>query len=1025
MKRVLTILFLSLSVVAHSLTIADKAYDFFDEQNYEESIKYFQRYCSQHPKNIEGRLALQMSYAYGMHAAFDIDVMRQCMLRLDSTSELANDFLIEYIEGCEVVPRYDIIQEDGVSLLRKYSIEEADKISIYDMIARSFEKTKDYKHAYQYYKLAFPYYLKHQKELDALPYVSPERGVKWALVRLKSMRDSINEQKYYSDYQSCLDQALLIGHDDIIETYQEDISAHGFVGNHRDSVSYFMMSQSHLIQAAISREANLRHEIERNPFFGNKKDDHLGAIANLAGLYGYYGMYPQADSCLNMFGWYSEVYFPKQGDRLLTLSWLCNAFDKLCLVNGQNCGYGFFIDSLLKNMCDIDDNNIVSYVRQAKYSFSDYHRCNSEFVPHMYDHYMNKAWLSAIVHQNEDALRSVRIADSISSLYLIHNNNSYLYEKNKYGNEKYLIQAYVAQMTWDNVLLRDACERIIANLKDKYWDKFVSPHSANIYTDFFGTEVYSEYDRQDFHNQVRNEHDAILSYAYMSNDEQVIKSAYNLTLFQKSLLLTTQRLLFADAQENDENFMRQIERWKVELMTSPLNHQYDSLQNLINQAEAIWIKENFNRISITPNVLFKEADDIRLSLKGNETAIEFVNFQEWEGVRYSPKQRYCAILLRNNGKNLNMIPLFEEQEVRPLINTVVDSATNKTYSYDYRGHIISQKVWSKILPYVKPGETIYFAPSGILHQLAIEALPYDESHTMGDVFNLVRLSSTREIVTRKDELPKTNTATLYGGIQYNMDADEILAESEAYKTTDLLASRGIESDTLNRGTINYLKGTKAEAENINAMLKQNNLQVQLFTAKNANEESFKALSGKHRNILHIATHGFYWSDSTAQKKDYFSQRMLRMNSDIPSLTTIDPLNRCGLLFAGAQTAWSGHSADLPEGVQDGILTAKEISLLDLRDADLVVLSACETGKGEITGDGVFGLQRAFKQAGAQTIVMSLWPVNDAATQLLMTEFYRNWITNHQSKREAFRNAQNTVRAKYEEPVYWAGFIMLD
>lgn len=107
------------------------------------------------------------------------------------------------------------------------------------------------------------------------------------------------------------------------------------------------------------------------------------------------------------------------------------------------------------------------------------------------------------------------------------------------------------------------------------------------------------------------------------------------------------------------------------------------------------------------------------------------------------------------------------------------------------------------------------------------------------------------------------------------------------------------------------------------------------------------------------------------------------------------------------------------------MTAKEISLLDQRDADLVVLSACETGKGEITGEGVFGLQRAFKQAGAQTLVMSLWKVDDKATQLLITEFYRNLISKHQSKCEAFRNAQNHVRSQYKEPYYWAGFIMLD
>ena len=385
---------------------------------------------------------------------------------------------------------------------------------------------------------------------------------------------------------------------------------------------------------------------------------------------------------------------------------------------------------------------------------------------------------------------------------------------------------------------------------------------------------------------------------------------------------------------------------------------------------------------------------------------------------------YCALLLRDDSKYPEMIPLFEEKEILSLVNTSSENQTSFTYSFDGNGEALQQLVWGKILPHVKQGETIYFAPSGLLHQIAIEALPYDENHTMADMFNLVRLSSTREIVLNKSSDTHT-TATLYGGIKYDMSGDEILAESELYSSTTLLASRGIENDTLDRGNVKYLPGTKKEVESINQMLKDNKLSVQLFTTTNANEESFKALSGKHQNILHIATHGFYWSDSTAQKKDYFSQRMLVMDDRVQAQPTIDPLNRCGLLFAGANTALSGHSADLPEGVQDGILTAKEISLLDLRDADLVVLSACETGKGEITGEGVFGLQRAFKQAGAQTIIMSLWPVNDAATQLLMTEFYRNWITNHQSKREAFRNAKNTVRSQYEEPVYWAGFIMLD
>ena len=123
-------------------------------------------------------------------------------------------------------------------------------------------------------------------------------------------------------------------------------------------------------------------------------------------------------------------------------------------------------------------------------------------------------------------------------------------------------------------------------------------------------------------------------------------------------------------------------------------------------------------------------------------------------------------------------------------------------------------------------------------------------------------------------------------------------------------------------------------------------------------------------------------------------------------------------------AFTGHRDQLPEGVQDGILTAKEISQLDLRDTDLVVLSACETGRGEITSEGVFGLQRAFKMAGVQTLVMSLWKVDDNATSLMMQTFYEHLLSG-MSKREAFNLAQAAVRAKYSEPYYWAGFVMLD
>ena len=505
--------------------------------------------------------------------------------------------------------------------------------------------------------------------------------------------------------------------------------------------------------------------------------------------------------------------------------------------------------------------------------------------------------------------------------------------------------------------------------------------------------------------------------------------AYNNELFVKGLLLNSLESVKRSIIESNDTIL--INQWN-ELTTKKQQIQVlqekEPQSNYLKQieAEAEQLEKQITRSSAA----FREHqamwqitwDSVRNHLSPNEVAIEYFSAPLLED-----STMYCALLLRHDSQYPELIPLFEEKEVSSFLSSSEGNITNQTYDYYANGDTISQLVWSKILPYINEGETIYFAPSGLLHQLALEYLPYDENRTMADVYNMVRLSSTREIVLNKPQTEYT-TATIYGGIAYDLEADVLLAESENYATENLLASRSIDNDTLNRGNVKYLPGTKKEAESINLLLKQNNISAKLYATAKANEESFKALSGKHSNILHIGTHGFTWTDSVAKKQDYFTQRMQLQTLDGSNrftTPTIDPLNRCGLLFAGANIALQGNSKNLPEGVQDGILTAKEISLLDLRDANLVVLSACETAKGDITSEGVFGLQRAFKMAGVQTIIMSLWKVNDQATQLLMTEFYNNWIGKGQSKREAFRNAQNTVRTKYEEPEYWAGFIMLD
>lgn len=251
-------------------------------------------------------------------------------------------------------------------------------------------------------------------------------------------------------------------------------------------------------------------------------------------------------------------------------------------------------------------------------------------------------------------------------------------------------------------------------------------------------------------------------------------------------------------------------------------------------------------------------------------------------------------------------------------------------------------------------------------------------------------------------------AVLYGGLKYDADTTALVVENKKYTDIprDLNIQHTFYPDSLNlRDGAKYLPATKIEAEQIKQALENTRLQPALYMDLRGTEESFKALSGKNISMLHIATHGFYWTETEArQTKDL---DFLMMGDNNQSRYVEDKaLTRSGLLLSGANIALKGNP--LPEGLEDGILTAKELAGLDLRGLDLVVLSACQTGLGEITGDGVFGLQRGFKKAGANTLLMSLWKVDDNATQLLMTQFYKNLLAG-KSKFESLREAQKYVR----------------
>ena len=528
----------------------------------------------------------------------------------------------------------------------------------------------------------------------------------------------------------------------------------------------------------------------------------------------------------------------------------------------------------------------------------------------------------------------------------------------------------------------------------------------------------SEQQRNSYWSTIKDRFEStypLFTYSFSFEKPSISTFAYNNELFTKGLLLTSSNAIKNSILESGDTTL--IRQWneltekKQQIMVleekdpqtaylTQVKEEAESLEKAITRKSAAY-RENMRQWDIT-------WDSVRAVLKPKQVAIEFMRAPLNED-----STMYCALLVRNTCSYPIMIPLFEEKEVSSLLHqtTANKNSINTTYAYDRNGKQLAQLIWNNVLPYINEGEVVFFAPTGILHQIAIENLPFDETNTIGDKYNIVRLSSTRELAISRPAIPN-QTATLYGGIFYEpMDSIMLIANASKYRSMETAESNTYANDTTRRSVAKYLPGSKAEIDSIQPILKKKHIAVTVYSKDTACEESLKALSGKKPNILLLSTHGFFWQDSTAKQTRYFSQRdmLLGDGNDVSKFSaTIDPLERCGLLFAGANTALSGHSERLPKGVDDGILTAKEISALDFRSTDIVVMSACETGLGDISGEGVFGLQRAFKMAGAKTIMMTLWQVNDRATNLFMTSFFRHY-SQGMSKRQAFRMAQQEVR----------------
>lgn len=513
--------------------------------------------------------------------------------------------------------------------------------------------------------------------------------------------------------------------------------------------------------------------------------------------------------------------------------------------------------------------------------------------------------------------------------------------------------------------------------------------------------------------------------------ENVVNSCFNSELLNKNLTLRNIEQIKKSIQKGNNILLKDkyeqfiSNKRKLTKLSELSNNEITSitlkLKEEIEQLEKELIKESitFSNFKNSISINFKQ---IRDNLKKNEIYIDIVSFNYYKE-NVTDSIIYSAFVVGKNFKFPKFIPLFEEKQLALLLGKDKNQHDSIRIDKQYLNKHLSELILKPMENELKGISTIYLSLSGLTHQINVPALPINENQTFGQKYKIHILNSPSELMDYKsitfDKKDKLDFI-LYGNIDY--DKRNIIPNKDSLDNQDFVNVDEEIKDLQTRSGISnfgYLSGTKNEIENISTLANKSNLKTIIFEDRNATEESIKQLDGRTTPfVLHLATHGFFFPDPVIEMSNEF---LIEGKSKVFK-TSDDPMMRSGLVFSGANKSWGKVNENLSG--DDGILSASEISNLDLSACELVVLSACETGLGEVKGsEGVFGLQRAFKMAGVKNIIMSLWKVPDAQTAELFDTFYSECFAG-KTIHEAFHSAQAKMKAKYS-PYYWAGFVLLE
>ena len=530
-------------------------------------------------------------------------------------------------------------------------------------------------------------------------------------------------------------------------------------------------------------------------------------------------------------------------------------------------------------------------------------------------------------------------------------------------------------------------------------------------------------------------------------NKDVSGKAYDMELSGKGLLLNADKQLRISVMNGSDslttstyNLWMAIRASLAKQYSLPLAQQKPDIKAM--EAKAEELEKELTRLCMAKekpgglrNIQWR---DVQRELNPGEAAVEFTHFRYYNGRRWTDSIMYAAIVLKKDDVQPAFVPLFEGKQLDTvLFKAKIFSETNYVndlYRWspkdDPRGYGKGRQlyglIWEPLEKHLAGVSKVYFSTSGRLHQLSFAAIPCGDNELLSERHSLHQLTSTGQL-TVQDQEGQMKKILLFGGMDYNADFEKTHSITPQLNRQEenigVLASPSPRGEDHRGSSFIYLDGTLDEVRKISAIAGTKGINSEVLTGNKAIEESFKNLSGSSGpEVIHIATHGFFFPYMKIDGTNTGLGTKTAGNTQ-PFRFSDNPLMRSGLAFSGANHAWRGE--DIPSDLDDGILTAYEVSNMSIPNTRLVVLSACETGLGEIKGsEGVYGLQRAFKMAGAEYILMSLWQIPDYQTSELMNHFYDEWFSGKPIG-ESLETARKFMKSKYPfQPFMWAAFVLV-